>query len=44
MSGKKASYLEICRYCGAPISEHVPDAIKWERRAEKEARGWIPRS
>jgi hypothetical protein len=44
MSAKNASYLQICRYCGAPFSEHVPDTIKWERRAEREARGWIPRS
>jgi hypothetical protein len=36
MSAKNASYLQICRYCGAPFSEHVPDAIKRERRAERE--------
>jgi hypothetical protein len=44
MSDKSPSYLHICQYCGKPISEHVPDSIKWERRVEKEARDWIPES
>jgi len=44
MSDKSPSYLHICQYCGKPISEHVPDSIKWERRVEKEARDWISES